>query len=117
MARYTRQLSEQIKKSNGTALDMTTWFYLYAFDIIGELAFEKSYGMLKEGKSHSAANILREGMALLGRITPVPWLARIALSSPVPGVVHRWKTMVQWSGKQLEERLEVRVPLKHVFQE
>ena len=107
VAKYTRQLSEQIRKSHGAALNMTTWFYYYAFDIIGELAFEKSYDMLKQGKSHPAASILREGMALLGRITPVPWLARIALSSPAPGIVHRWKTMVQWSGMELEERLEV----------
>lgn len=104
---HTLQLDGQIAKAAGAAINVTSLFYYYAFDIVGRLAFEKSFNMLEKGASHPEANLLRQGMALLGPLTPVPWLARIGLSVPIPGLIHNWKKMVRWSGKQLKERLEV----------
>ena len=71
---------------------------------MGELAFGKSFDMLKTGKTHHVIDMFKDGMTLLGLVTPAPWLARLGFS--VPGVASGWKSMFRWSDRQMQERLE-----------
>lgn len=41
-----------VGEEEGHAKDMTTWFNLLTFDIIGELAFGQSFGGVESGKMH-----------------------------------------------------------------
>lgn len=40
---HNHELLEQIRKREGQAMDMSTWFNLYSFDVMGSLAFGKDY--------------------------------------------------------------------------
>ena len=70
---------------------------------MGELAFGKSFDILRTGRNHHAIDMLKNGMKLLGLVTPAPWLARLGFS--IPGLASGWKNMFKWSDRQMQERL------------
>lgn len=43
---------DQIGRLGGDGIDMTMWFNLMTFDVIGELAFGRSFGGVESGKMH-----------------------------------------------------------------
>ena len=73
---------------------------------MGELAFGKSFNMLKSEEHHHVIRLLADGMKLLGLVSPAPWLARIGFE--IPGLANGWEKMFQWSDKHMQERLEKR---------
>lgn len=61
---------------------------------MGQVAFSKNLNMLGGAQWHSAIKILRDGMAMLGPLTPLPWL--MCLGSDVPmGSARDFKKMVR----------------------
>lgn len=49
---YTDQLLCQIQATAGRPINVTDWFNFYSFDVMGDLAFGKSFNMLKDGVKH-----------------------------------------------------------------
>ena len=41
---HNLELFEQIRQREGQKMEMSTWFNLYSFDVMGQLAFGKDYG-------------------------------------------------------------------------
>ena len=41
---------------------------------MGQVAFSRDFKMLEDTKWHSGIKVLRDGLAVLGPLTPVPWL-------------------------------------------
>ena len=72
---------------------------------MGDLAFGKSFDMLKDGKEHFAIQQLKDGMAALGPLTPVPWL--FILCAALPGLTRDWNKMLAWSSQQVHKRIKV----------
>lgn len=99
-----QQLESQIAASVGTVLDASSWFHFFGFDVMGDLSFGKSFGMLKTGRKHFAIDLLDKGMSLLGVFTPTPWLARLGFQ--IPGAATGWKKMFSWSDQQIQKRLD-----------
>ncbi len=90
-------------------VDVTAWFYWFTFDVMGEFAFAKSFGMLQSERWHMAVVLLRKAMRLLGPLSPVPWLAQIGFKLlPWFGVIADWFTMLAWCRQRMEERIQVR---------
>ncbi|GME30024.1 hypothetical protein LQ345_000377 [Neofusicoccum parvum] len=61
-------------------VDMTTWFNLLTFDIIGELAFGVSFDGIMSGKTHFWISVVLESMgqaSLSDTITRFPWLGKL----------------------------------------
>ena len=77
---------------------------------MGDLAFGKSFGMLKTGEAHYFMTKLKEGMLPLGWITPIPWILPVFAQTPIIGAGFR--ELLRWSGEQVENRkmLKVDVP-------
>ena len=48
------KLVSRIDEYKGRRVNMTTWFNLYSFDVMGRLAFGKDYHMVENGKRHWA---------------------------------------------------------------
>ncbi|KAJ5166267.1 uncharacterized protein N7482_005048, partial [Penicillium canariense] len=46
ISRYTEQLLQVIEDNVSHAMDMTKWFNYYAFDVMGDLSFGRSFDML-----------------------------------------------------------------------
>lgn len=102
---YSKALEHQITKSSGKPTNAAEWFHFYSFDVMGDVAFGKSFEMLENGKPHFAFDLLREGMKPLGVLGPVPWAFCILTS--IPGLGGGFKAFVSWCAEQVEKRKKV----------
>ncbi|KAI0543533.1 cytochrome P450 [Xylaria curta] len=106
---YTDTLTSQIDQISraGEVVVVTDWFYWYAFDVIGDVAFSMSFNMLRDKQWHFAVRLLRRAMSLLGPFSPVPWLAQIAFHFfPWMYLIRDWFKMLRWCKKRMEERVQ-----------
>ncbi|KAK5630392.1 hypothetical protein RRF57_006107 [Xylaria bambusicola] len=117
MLRYTELLASQIQnllseESMGTnsrevIINVTDWFAWYAFDVMGEFAFSKSFNMLRDGKWHSKIRLLVDGMNAGGTFGKVPWLVQLGkIIRPRVSLVKDWDSMLQWCRDCMDERLQ-----------
>ena len=89
-------------------VNVSTWFYWFTFDVMGEFAFARSFGMLEDEQWHIVVVMLRKAMRLLGPLSPVPWLAQAGFKIlPWFYVVRDWFAMVAWCQQRMNERIEV----------
>lgn len=89
----------------GKTVNVAEWFHYYSFDVMGDVAFGKSFDMLETGKPHFALDLLREGMKPFGVLTPVPWV--FCILTKVPGLSAGFNTFVAWTTEQVRERKKV----------
>ncbi|KAK4565840.1 hypothetical protein LTR86_003689 [Recurvomyces mirabilis] len=74
--RYNETLVQRIADFHGGPVNVRKWFNLWSFDVMGQLAFGKDYGMLESGEKHAALALLSEGMQPLALMLPT-WMFRI----------------------------------------
>jgi len=103
IARYAQELYLDISECTGVSMNMTSWARYFSFDVMGDLAFGRPFNMMRNEKNHFAVNTLRQGMALVGPLTPVPWL--FVIGKDIPGIAKRWKMMLAWASEQMVWRL------------
>lgn len=85
--------------------DIMQWF---AFDSMGEFAFNENFGMMKSGQWHYAVIQQRSALALLGLLNPAIWIIRLALAfAPFFGRVKDWTGMIAFCDSRMEQRLKV----------
>lgn len=102
---YSRALQAQISRLSAQGdhpISASDWFHFYSFDVMGDIAFGRSFEMLETGRPHFALNLLKEGMAPLGLLGPVPWAFCILTS--IPGLGGGFKAFVEWCSEQVEKR-------------
>ncbi|KAJ8129220.1 hypothetical protein O1611_g4409 [Lasiodiplodia mahajangana] len=91
-------------------VNVTEWFSWFAFDVMGEFAFAKSFGMLHDGKWHLKIRLLIDAMSMLGPVSPVLWLSRLMFGMrPRTSLVKDWFSMLQWCKDCMDERLQEKV--------
>jgi tryprostatin B 6-hydroxylase len=78
---FNSKLLEKIDEFHDGPVNVSKWFNLYSFDVMGRLAFGKDYNMLGSGERHWALDLLTEGMQV-GASQPPMWLFRVALEVP-----------------------------------
>ncbi|KAL2783866.1 benzoate 4-monooxygenase cytochrome P450 [Aspergillus keveii] len=88
------RLHEVIEQSinNSQPLDVTQWFNYYSFDVMGDLAFGKSFNMLAGGGDHYFVSMIHENMRYVGHLGPLVWL--FPLFSRIP--VLNWEILRFW---------------------
>lgn len=101
---YVQDLDSRIASTEGLPANVRDLFYWLTFDILGSIAFGYSFGMLKSDEWHSAATMLRQFMALLGHVSPAPWLVRIGLC--IPGISDPWWKFKEWCIETCRERIK-----------
>lgn len=86
--------------------DARSLCYWYGFDVMGEIVFSKSFGMLNNKRWHHIITRLQEAIGLLGPFTPTPWLIQIAFRmGPRIGALRDWFDMRDWCEQQMKTRL------------
>jgi cytochrome P450 len=75
-------LVTQLRKIDGQTFDATRWFKYWAFDVMGELGFGESFHMLEEDTNRWVPDLLENGMAKVGKLTPIPWATPIIRRIP-----------------------------------
>lgn len=73
---YNKKFLDRVAQLQGTPMDVTKWFGLYSFDVMGVLSFGKNYGMLDSGEKHKILGVLSDGMSILGLTFPT-WFIRV----------------------------------------
>lgn len=58
----------------GKAVDMSKWAQIFAFDIIGEVTFSKTFGFLESGKDDGSFRYIDQALMSASWIGQVPWL-------------------------------------------
>lgn len=74
---YAQKLVKVIDRHVGDPLDMAKWFNYFSFDVMGELAFGKSFGRLEAGQENMYMTVFHQLMDLIGLLYSVPRLMQI----------------------------------------
>ncbi|KAJ0280391.1 hypothetical protein COL940_006213 [Colletotrichum noveboracense] len=103
VANYTNQLLDQIEAHRGKPFNIADWFNFYSFDVMGDLAFGKTFGMLKEGIKHYFMTSLHTDMQAIGSFSHMLWLFPIFKNTPILNANNKrfWKFVTS----QVDERI------------
>jgi cytochrome P450 family 628 len=104
--KYARSLVSNLSAFAGKPVNATEWIAFFGFDVMGDLAFGKSFNMLESGEMHFALKLMLEGLAGLGYLGALPWAFPILIR--IPGLMKNFTKWVTWSEKQILERQKVR---------
>ncbi|KAJ8111360.1 hypothetical protein ONZ43_g5641 [Nemania bipapillata] len=113
---YREKLVEGLDSYVGQSVDVDHWLALYAWDVMGDLTFGHSFGMLDTKEQHWAIRTLNKGMSVIGLHLPL-WAFRILVA--IPGGQKDFKVMLEYTqGEMLSRRkAEPAVPdvMSHLF--
>ncbi|TGJ84039.1 hypothetical protein E0Z10_g4725 [Xylaria hypoxylon] len=112
MLRYRAILIKAIEDSAGQSMDMTKWFGYYSFDVMGELAFGRSFEMLETTKEHEAIKLLNAGTLALSLKLPM-WFFRLLVS--IPGATKDWWVFIRYCISQLDNRINAKGDTKDLM--
>lgn len=113
VAAYASRLASSLEAfaARGEPVNVSDWFYWFTFDVMGEFAFARSFGMLGDEKWHFGPRTIRAAMRVLGTFTPVTWVLLVAFSTfPWLSLVRDWMSLKRWCRGRMQERIEVRWP-------
>ena len=102
---HVQQLDSRVSLFKGTVVDCTELFMFFSFDVMGIVAFGKSFDMVESNKMHTSIGILKDGMSVVGPLTPVPWLFRTV--AVIPGLSRDWRRLIAWTEEQVLERIKI----------
>ncbi|EKG20849.1 Cytochrome P450 [Macrophomina phaseolina MS6] len=103
--RFSASLVRQLGAFGGGAVDVSAWFNYLSYDVMGDLAFGKSFGMLERGEEHFAVNLLNEGMQPFALMLPA-WAFR--LLAAIPGAAAGYWKFIKYCSDQLDERMKTK---------
>lgn len=63
-------------------MDMNLWGLYLAFDVIGEAAYERGFGIMETGIPHPACEMQRNAMGFFEVALILPWWERMVMSLP-----------------------------------
>lgn len=86
--------------------NLRNYIYWYGFDVMGEVVFGKSFGMLETQDDGQVITRLQNALSLLGPLSPAPWLLQIGLKMPRVSVIKDWYDTLGWCRYQMRTRLE-----------
>lgn len=109
---YTTDLIDQILPRAGEPINVSKWFNYYSFDVMGDLAFGRSFDMLKNGQTHFAIRLLESGLLPLGLLSPIPWMIPIMATAPLIG--SQYRRLFNWCADQVEKRRQMKVDVPDI---
>lgn len=95
--------------SNGPIVDLGNWLHWFAFDVLGEVAFSRSFGFLEQGRDvDGAIRTIDDMQRYNGIVGQVPFmdhfLRRNPLRSLVPGLATKDALITRMALEELERR-------------
>ncbi|KAL3474375.1 cytochrome P450 monooxygenase [Aspergillus californicus] len=74
VSKYTTQLLTAVEGTLDTEIEMSRWFNYYSFDVMGDMAFGKSFDMLVNGQDTYFLTALHADMTSIGLFGHLTWL-------------------------------------------
>lgn len=106
--RHTAFLMQQLEAREGEPLRWSDWVNFYSFDVMGDIGFSRSFGMLEKGKEDELIKKLHASMAPLGLFRDISWFTNLMLRMPI--LQKDLKDFMKWSSDVLKERKKVSSP-------
>ena len=93
----------------GKPLIINDIMYWYAFDAMGEFAFNQDFGMLRGQEWHFAITLFQRAISIIGPLAPVMWVIKIGFAFlPWFWKIKDWNIMLSFCRQRLEARVKVR---------
>jgi cytochrome P450 len=96
------QLKEQAKKPY---VRVTDWFNFYSFDVMGDIGFSRSFGMVEKGEEDPMIKLLHASMQPLAIFSHLTWCLALLTRTKTgakPLVAH-----VEWTREVIRKRVKV----------
>ncbi|KAH6967869.1 cytochrome P450 [Ilyonectria sp. MPI-CAGE-AT-0026] len=113
VTKYTDELLARLAESQGTVINAADWFNFYSFDVMGDLAFGKSFNMLQDGVKHYFMTALHASMTLNGYLSHIAWIYPFVKLIPI--INSENSKFWAWCGNQVEERSKNKPDKPDVF--
>lgn len=104
---YTSKLVSHIDATAGEPVNVTNWFNFFSFDLIGDLAFGRSFGMLDDGVKHFFLIALHKTMLSIGLFFRLMWLFPIIKATP--GLNYEYYHFWSWVSVRVSERMKMKL--------
>lgn len=95
---------------------MTQWSNYYGFDVMGDLAFGRPFGMLEKGEDTYFLTQLHADMKSIGLFSHLMWL--FPFFKRIPVVNADYLKFWRWIDEQVKQRIQVRCnprcPSQHI---
>lgn len=105
--RHALALMSKLKEeSMQGSVRITNWVNFYSFDVMGDIGFNRSFGMMDKGKEDDIIKLLHESMSVLSVFSHISWALNLVgrtSAGAKPLLEH-----TDWSAKVLRERIKVR---------
>ncbi|KAL8743874.1 MAG: hypothetical protein Q9190_003812, partial [Brigantiaea leucoxantha] len=109
---WSTAFSDKALRGQGqNAVNMSKTFNLFSFDVMGDLAFSNSFGMLASSEEHWAIKLFKEGLQPLGYLFPV-WFFRMMVA--IPRLADDWWKFIDFCAQKADDRIKAmqKRPLK-----
>lgn len=99
---YNKALIDRLGEHGGQAVNAAKWFNFYSFDVMGDLAFGKDFGMLRSGEQHFAVELLDDALGVQGFKLPT-WMFRMLIT--IPGLTEKYWRFIRYCDEQLAAKM------------
>ncbi|KAH6988520.1 benzoate 4-monooxygenase cytochrome P450 [Ilyonectria destructans] len=113
VAKYTDLLLSQIQARAEKPIDATLWCNFYGFDVMGDLAFGKSFDMLNDGVAHHYMELMHKATVFGTSFGRFPWAFLLSQHIPIVNIQHN--NFLKWLKNQVKKRTEAEPELPDVF--
>lgn len=103
--KYTGLLINQLQQRSGKPVDITDWCGFYGFDVMGDLAFGKSFNMLNDGVKHYYMELTQMSTLWGSPIGRASWL--YLLIKDIPILNRQIVQFLKWLRKHVDQRTKV----------
>jgi hypothetical protein len=96
------RLKEQVDEPH---VRISNWMNFYSFDVMGDVGFNRSFGMVEKGEEADVIKLLHESTGVISIFAHIGWALNLASRTSAgakPVLDH-----VKWSADVLKERVKV----------
>ncbi|KAI1136397.1 putative cytochrome P450 monooxygenase [Hypoxylon sp. FL0543] len=102
IAAYNKSLIDRLAEFKGQPVNAAKWFNYYSFDVMGNLAFGRDFGMLKSGQQHWAVALLDDALGVQSMKLPT-WIFRMMIA--IPGLTEKYWKFIEFCDQQLAAKI------------
>lgn len=78
--RHTRILIDQLKEhAKDQSVRISSWIGYFAFDVMGDIGYNRGFGMLEKGQEDEMIALVHKSMAPMSVFGHIPWIFGILL--------------------------------------
>jgi cytochrome P450 family 628 len=102
--KYADLLVSQLHKRAGEVIDGREWINYFAFDVMGDLAFGKSFSALEKGQFNRFIQLMHDSGIFTGLFGGMSWVPHTIMQLPIPPSMNTMMEFLELSHNMVNER-------------